>query len=163
MIYYYFGSKDGLYAAVLERAYTDFRKVEQNIDYAALDPVEALRTLIGNTFDVHVRNPHLIRVFMSENLDQGRHVMTIDHSGQRELVMNTVRAILVRGAAQGILRDDMDPLHFHHSVSALSFYAVSNRFTFGAVFGIDPASADWLAARRSEVIETMLARCRNHG
>ncbi|MBP7951860.1 MAG: TetR family transcriptional regulator, partial [Sphingorhabdus sp.] len=28
MIYYYFGSKDGLYKAVLERAYTGFRKAE---------------------------------------------------------------------------------------------------------------------------------------
>lgn len=160
MIYYYFASKDGLYAAVLERAYAEFRAAaEAAVDYGALDPVEALRTLVGNTFDSHVANPHVIRVLMSENLDTGRHVSKLDHSVQRNLVLQTTQAILARGVASGQFRDDVDPLQFHLSVSALSFYVVANQFTFGSVFQTDMSDPGFRAQRREEVVETMLARC----
>ena len=43
MIYYYFGSKEGLYLAVLERAYAQIRQVERGIHIAELSPDEALR------------------------------------------------------------------------------------------------------------------------
>ena len=32
MIYYYFGSKEGLYQAVLEQAYANIRNIEQELD-----------------------------------------------------------------------------------------------------------------------------------
>jgi AcrR family transcriptional regulator len=163
MIYYYFGSKDGLYAAVLERAYRDLRKVESHVDYAALPPVEALRALVGNGFDAHLRNPAAIRILMSENLDRGRHVGVTDHSRQRELVLTTVGAILRRGTEQGLFRPGLDPLQIHNTVSALSFYTVSNRYTFGAVFQVRVDEEAFLARRREEVIETILSRCLARG
>jgi AcrR family transcriptional regulator len=159
MIYYYFGSKDGLYSAVLARAYEDFRRAEGAVDYNALDPVEALRQLVGYTFDAHVRNAHVIRILMSENLDGGRHVKLIDHSSQRELVVSTTASILDRGAAAGLFRQGLDPVQFHQNVSALSYFSVANRFTFGTVFQMDMADEAVLAERREEVIEVMLSRC----
>ncbi len=36
MLYYYFGSKEGLYLAVLEQVYGDIRSVEQELDLASL-------------------------------------------------------------------------------------------------------------------------------
>lgn len=159
MIYYYFGSKDGLYAAALERAYADFRKVERAIDFAALDPLEALRTLAGNTFDVHLAKPHVVRILMSENLDSGRHVSQIDHSAQRQLVIEATSQILDRGVAQGLFRPGIDPLQLHMTLSALSFYYVSNAHTFRHVFGVDLSDPDFVALRRAEVIETIVARC----
>ena len=160
MIYYYFGSKDGLYAAVLERAYTDFRSVEAAVDYNQLNPVEALSILVGKTFDAHVGNPHFIRILMSENLDSGRHAATINHHAQRKLVLETIQGILDRGVALGVFRKDIDPLHLHMSLSALSFYFVANRFTFGHAFAVDMAAPDVIAKQRDEIIETLLSRCR---
>ena len=43
MIYYYFGSKEQLYIAVLERAYARIRAPRAGLDVDDLDPVEALR------------------------------------------------------------------------------------------------------------------------
>src|SRR3954468_23080244 len=51
MIYYYFGSKEQLFIAVLERAYTAIRKVEQQLDVDGLDPEAAVRRLAELTFD----------------------------------------------------------------------------------------------------------------
>lgn len=159
MIYYYFGSKDELYSAVLIRAYEDFRRAEASVDYDALDPVEAVRILASKTFDAHVFNPHVIRILMSENLDHGRHVEKADHAGQRTLVLGTTARILQRGVDAGLFRDDIDPLQFHMNVSALSFFSVANRYTFGRVFQFDLLDPAFIDARRQEVVETMLARC----
>jgi AcrR family transcriptional regulator len=159
MIYYYFGSKDGLYAAVLHRAFHDYRAAQAEIDYAALDPAVALATLVGVTFDAHVRNPHVVRIVMSENIDGGRHIAGFDFTARRARVMDTVGAILARGAAAGVFRADVDPLQFYLSASALSFGWVSNRFTVASVFEVDMDDETQTARRRVEVIETMLARC----
>src|SRR5919107_6258194 len=45
-IYYYFGSKEGLYVAVLEKAYGDIRRVESAMHLEDLEPEEAIRKLI---------------------------------------------------------------------------------------------------------------------
>jgi AcrR family transcriptional regulator len=159
MIYYYFGSKDGLYSAVLERAYAGFRTAERAIDYNSLEPAEALATLAGNTFDAHLNNPHTIRILMSENLDRARHAKEIDHSEQRQLVLDTTHAILARGVTAGKFRDDIDPLGFHLMISAFSFFFVANRYSFGTVFQLDMSDPATIANSRAEFIETMLARC----
>lgn len=159
MIYYYFSSKEGLYAAVLERAYGDFRASEGGVDYDALDPVAALTALVGATFDTHQRNPLTIRILISENLGEGRHVRTIDHTAQRELVIATTGRILARGVEQGVFLPGVDPLQLHMTLSALCFYYVSNRYTFGAIFDVDLTSDAAVALRRAEVIRVVLARC----
>src|SRR6201999_3280476 len=51
MLYYYFESKEGLYTAVLERAYAQIRAAEQTVDVEHLDPLAAIRRLAELTFD----------------------------------------------------------------------------------------------------------------
>lgn len=57
MIYYYFGSKEGLNLAVLERAYRKIRSVEADLQLDALAPDVALTMLISSTFDHYEANP----------------------------------------------------------------------------------------------------------
>ena len=49
MIYYYFGSKEGLYLAVLEQAYARMRAIESQLDLDNQDPESALRRLVEET------------------------------------------------------------------------------------------------------------------
>src|SRR5687768_9121850 len=51
MIYYYFGSKERLFVAVLEREYARIRGLERDLDVEHLDPAEAVRQLATLTFD----------------------------------------------------------------------------------------------------------------
>jgi hypothetical protein len=46
------------------------------------------------------------------------------------------------------------------SISALSFYHVSNRHTFSLLFGRDLGAADVHAARRASVVDTILRAVR---
>src|SRR5215468_512875 len=41
MLYYYFGSKEGLYLAVLERTYIAMRQAERELNLADLAPLDA--------------------------------------------------------------------------------------------------------------------------
>src|SRR2546429_9276239 len=74
MIYYYFGSKEGLYRAVLERCYDHIRMIESDLDLDALPPNEALRRLVQTTFDYHNKHPDFVRLVMNENIHHGDHI-----------------------------------------------------------------------------------------
>ncbi len=159
MIYYYFGNKEGLYRAVLERAYQSFRLAEQAIDYTELDPVEALTTLVGLTFDFHVANPQSVRMIMGENLNSGEHIHHVSNIEQRRVILDIMAGIVERGAEAGQFRSGMDMLQLHMSISALCFYFVANRFSFGHIFGVDMEAPDVIATRRAAVIDAALSIC----
>lgn len=159
MIYYHFGSKHGLYLAVLERAYEEFRLAEGGTDYDALTPATALAALVGTTFDIHATHPQIVRLIMAENINRGENVRRIDIFEQRQLVVETMSRILERGVADGTLRNDLDPLQIHLSASALAFHYIANAHTLSHVFGINAHGRAELAKRRQEVIETVVRRC----
>src|SRR5690348_7196903 len=62
MIYYYFGGKEQLYLAVLERAYAEIRAAEREVDVDHLDPVSAIRRIAEVTFDHHEAHPAFIQL-----------------------------------------------------------------------------------------------------
>ena len=68
MIYYYFGDKEGLYLACLERAYRMVREGEAKLDVQDLPPIDALKRLVEFTFDHHHRHEDFIRMVMIENI-----------------------------------------------------------------------------------------------
>ena len=101
MIYYYFGSKEGLYRAVLERAYEQIRSIESSLDLNALPPDEALRALVRTTFDYHNKHPEFVRLVMNENIHHGDHIGHLAGIKSRNrTVIAMLRTILDRGAAE---------------------------------------------------------------
>lgn len=67
MIYYYFDDKDGLFTAVLERAYAAIRAAEKALDLSALPPLAAVAALIEHTLRYHATHPELARLVAAEN------------------------------------------------------------------------------------------------
>src|SRR6201997_27408 len=62
MLYYYFGSKENLYLAVLEDVYGAMRQTERDLDLTHLEPMQALQRLIEFKFDYYLNNPIVIRI-----------------------------------------------------------------------------------------------------
>jgi hypothetical protein len=58
--------------------------------------------------------------------------------------------------ATGDFRPGVSPLDIHLTISALSFYNVSNRWTIRALFGHDMGEADAQAHRRKDVVEAVM-------
>lgn len=162
MIYYYFGGKDGLYRAVLERAYGGIREREAARNFDAMPAEAAMSSLVEHTFDYHDRHPEFVRLVMNENILHGAHVAEIEglKEGNRRVV-ETIRAILARGVTEGVFRDGVDPLALHLTMSGMSFYCVSNRYTIRANFGLDLSKKATKAARREQIVETVLASLRS--
>jgi hypothetical protein len=70
--------------------------------------------------------------------------------------IDTLRNLLARGQRDEVFRHDVDPIDLHMSISALSFFNIANRATFSTIFKRDMASAKALAARRNQVVDTIL-------
>src|SRR5688500_14684811 len=97
MIYYYFGGKEGLYIAVLEEAYRKIRGVEATLDLAHQPPEEALRALVGFTFDYQNAHPEFVRLVMNENILNGAYVArSKDIKRIYSAVINAMHALLER-------------------------------------------------------------------
>jgi AcrR family transcriptional regulator len=158
MIYYYFGSKEGLYLAVLEDAYRSVRSTEGELHLEDLPPMLALRRLVEFTFDHHQGKQDFVRLVMSENIQRGQYLAQSKSMRQvNEAAIDTIAKLYQRGVAEGVFRAGLDPLDIHASISALSFFNVSNQYTFGLIFERDVQEAKALIQRRASVVE-MVAR-----
>ncbi len=158
MIYYYFGGKDELYRAVLERSYAAIRAQEEDAHFEDLPADEALRAIVGHTFDYHVQHPDFVRLVMNENIHHGAHIAHVSGLKDRNRsVIAALKAIVDKGVAQGHFRDGIDAVDLHMSISALCFYNVSNRHTFKHNFEVDFDSPRVRARRRDQIAQIILA------
>jgi AcrR family transcriptional regulator len=144
MIYYYFGGKEQLYIAALERVYSLFRDVEARLDVNDLDPVAAIRQLAQLTLDHHEAHPDFIRLVAIENIHRAENISRSEIlRPMNSPVITTTGRILERGYAAGVFRRRVDPVDLHMMISAFCFFRVANQHTFLAAFGrdlVDPAS-----------------------
>ena len=157
MIYHYFGSKDGLYLAVLERAYEELRGAEKKLELSNLAPETAIKRLIEFNFDYCRRHPELISLINDENLHRARHLRRSKKI--RELHSPFVRlidGILSRGVAAGVFRAGLDPVNLYVTIAAMSYFYLSNNWTLSAIFGHSLGDDAACRKRRQHNIDMVL-------
>ena len=157
-IYYYFGGKDELYRAVLQRAYQRVRESESDVDIESGTAEDALRRLIEHDVRYHSENPDLVRLVMNENIHRAEHLKQIpDMPESNKRVIEILQHILDRGEAEGSFRKGIDAVELHMNMTALAFYNVSNQFTFAHNFGVDMSSPEAIERRARQVADILLA------
>ncbi len=163
MIYYYFESKENLYLAALEASYRRVRNTELGMHLNNMPPMEALRCLTSVTFDHHLMNENYIRMVMAENINRGRYLAKSEHIQElNRPAIALVREIYDRGVKEGVFLPGLDPADIHASISALAFFNVSNRHTFGLIFQLDNQSPAYVAARRENIVQMVLRYVRKN-
>ena len=70
--------------------------------------------------------------------------------------ISAIRQLYERGVATGDFRPGLDPIDIHASISALTFFNVSNRHTFGLIFKRDLNDPEVSAARRASITEMVV-------
>ena len=157
MIYYYFGSKEGLYVAVLEEAYRRIRQIETELHLEDLRPEDALRRLAGFTVDYQLANPDFIRLVMTENIHRGEYLAQSKSIRQLNVpAIDGLRKLYDRGVAAGVFRSGLDMIDLHMSISALSVFNVANRHTFSLIFQRDLETPAAWTTRRDSIIEMVV-------
>ncbi len=138
MIYYYFGSKEGLYLEVLEGAYKQVRDAENTLELSTLPPDQAIRKLIDATFDFHDSTPDFGRLISIENIHHGRYLKGSDTiRGLNVTVLEVMSGVIERGKRLGVFTTNYNVLDLHLLITSMCFYRVSNRHTFGTLFDLD--------------------------
>lgn len=157
MIYYYFGSKEGLYIAVLEEAYRRIRGIEADLKLESLEPEAALRKLVAFTVEYQLANPDFIRLVMAENMQRGTYLAQSKEIQKLNIpAIEGLREVYERGVRQGVFREGLDPVDLHMSISALSVFNVANRHTFSLIFKKDFESASQRRKRRDNIVEMIV-------
>lgn len=159
MIYYYFGSKEGLYIAVLEGAYSRIRDLEQTLDVEHLEPAEALRRLAHLTFDHHEAHPEFIRLVSIENIHRAQYLARSHVAQLATPRLDVLEKILRRGRDAGTFRRDVDALDVHQLISAQCVFRIANQHTFRTLFGrdtLDPERREHTRRLLGEMVVTLL-------
>jgi AcrR family transcriptional regulator len=162
MLYYYFGSKEQLFTAVLEYALGTLVEAERSLDLEGIAPVEAITRLAHFVWDYYRDHPELLRLVNNENLHEAKYIK--GSTRIRELispVVATLAAIIERGQKAGLFRHDIDPLKFYVMLSGLGYYIVSNRYTLEATFGLDfssPEQRDQMVRMNTELLLAWLMK-----
>ncbi len=157
MIYYHFGSKQGLFAAVLEDVYAGMREIEGRLQLAALPAAEAMRRLVQVTFDYHADHPDWIRLISIANIHEARHILDSPTIASRNSAIAVIlQELLARGVNEGVFRGNVDPLHLHLLIASVCFYRVSNRHTWRVIFDRDLQAPDDAVRQREMVVDAVL-------
>jgi len=157
MIYYHFGSKEGLFAAVLEDVYAGMREIEGSLQLDDLPAIEAMRRLVATTFDYHAAHPDWVRLISVANIHVAQHISTSSTiASKNAAIVDILQGILVLGAQDGVFRCDVDPLHLHLLIASLCFYRISNRHTWGVIFKRDLSAVNDALLQRTMLVEAVL-------
>ncbi|MBK9117563.1 MAG: TetR family transcriptional regulator [Betaproteobacteria bacterium] len=157
LINYYFGSKERLYLAVLERVYAEIRDAERGLELDHLPPAAAIRRIVDFTYDYYVGHEDFVRLVVAENQARGRHMKRFP--SLRTLnrpIVDLLGRVIARGQADGDFRRDVDPIDVHMAIAALGMFNVTNQYTFGTLFQREMGGKGNVARRRQMVSDLVL-------
>ena len=135
LLYHHFGSKDGLFSALLERTYEVIRKRQNDLQLRSLDPVQGMRKLVIFTGKIWVQWPEFLRLLQSENLHGGRHAReSTTIPTMYNPLLETIEDLLRRGEEQDVFQAGVDPVDLYISISSLTAHYLTHHHTFEAIF-----------------------------
>lgn len=157
MLYYYFGSKDDLFLAALERSYAQIRGAERELDLEHADPREALKRLVEFTWRYYLEHPEFMTLLNSENLHKGRHLRRSRRvRALHSPLVEMLRGILRRGEREGFFRPGIDPVQLYISIAGEGYFYLCNRYTLSRIFDRDLMAPRALAGRARHITEMVL-------
>jgi len=140
MVYHYFGSKEGIYSAVLEQAYEQLRASEEKFFAPRKthgNPRKAMRDLVGLNFEFLRSHPEFVRLLLWENLQRGTHLGKTGPAVSKSPMLAHLQALLDAGVAEGSFRRGLDARQVLVSLIGLCLVYYSNRHTLARTVGVD--------------------------
>ncbi len=140
MIHYHFGSKEGLYRAILVDVYAGLAARVREVCVPADPPAVRLRRFIEAFAETNLRRPGLSAMVLKEIVAGGAHIDANVFPHVTEL-LGTVRRALADGVAAGTFRP-VDPVMTHSSmILGLAAYFATRPFRERLAAGPVPGAA----------------------
>lgn len=157
MIRYYFGSKEGMLLALLDRDVgVRIRQIDA-LFRLDLSPSERMRIHLEGIIDTYYQIPYLNRLIQLMVRDATRE--RVHHIAEELLkpIAHAQHRIIREGIAAGEFRE-VDPKLFYFNTIGSADGLYSNRFTLSAVFGGIAAADDRLHERyKRQTVDTLMA------
>ncbi len=157
MLYHYYGKKDDLYLAVLERSYKDIRTAETQLRLADLPPRAAIEKLVLFTWSYFLEHPEFLSLLNTENMLRARYLRQSAHI--RDLhspLISMITQVLRRGMADGVFHREVDPVQLYISIASMGFFYLSNRHTLSTIFERDLMDSRQLESRGRHIVDMIL-------
>ncbi len=136
MVYYYFGSKERLFRAVLEATYLSLQAAERSLHLDDLEPARALDEFCRFVWRYYLEHPEFIGLVNTENLHRANHLRQSPQLSELVVpIVGLLQALLTRGEKAGVFRTGIDPTELYISIAALGYFYLSNGATLSAVLG----------------------------
>lgn len=108
LIYYYFGSKEELYRALLNRLFGTLTQRGAERLATVTTPEEAIRTLLALQSEIMMRSPSLPRILAREMADHGAAHAQEGIAHLSATLFARLHALIQHGQAAGTIRADVD-------------------------------------------------------
>ena len=124
LISYYFGGKEGLYAAVLEKQFSPIDSVIASVRERDLSPVERIEAYAQGVLAAHTRNPYIIRFLYSEFANPTPAFEAIQKEVRK--IYAYLHQSITDGITCGQFRADLNPAHAAFAIAGMmNFYFIA--------------------------------------
>ena len=163
MIYYYFGSKEGLFIEVLENAYRRMNDAELKLKLDTSQPVNGLNAVIAFVLSYYRKNPEFITLLNIENLQRGKHIAKSERAKEYSSpAIAVISELLQIGVGQKLFKKDVSARNVYLLIVATAYFYMSNRYTLSAFLGENlqtPAAIEaWQAFISRTVLQSVLLK-----
>jgi len=153
---YFFGSKEGLYRAVLERKFSRIGEVIRQTRAEATSRGEGPDAVIAREIEAYldflVEHPTFVRLVQWEAVEGGE---TLNEMGAYAAApLHALDAI--RGEVERDSLRPIDPMQLMVSIAALCWFPLSQRDTLMRALGVDPVDPAFVEARKRHVVDLVL-------
>ena len=155
MLYAHFGSKEGLYRAVLVSVYERISVCEENYVLEGADPATVIKNIISVSFDFLSKNPRVVRILLWENLNRALDVPREELAIMKAPTFEYMRKQIRLGVETGIFRPDVDEYQVILSLMNFCFSYFANIYTMSAILSRELYSEEEVRAR-AEFISGLL-------
>lgn len=159
MVYHYFGSKEGIYSAVLEQAYEGVRASEEKFfvqHRSHATPRKAMRELVALYFEFLRSHPEFVRLLLWENLQRGAHLGHAGPAVTKSPMLARLQDLLDAGVADGSFRHSLDARQVLVSLIGLCLVYYSNRHTLARTVGLDISAPQAMKSAVSATADILL-------
>ncbi len=156
MIYYYFGSKEALFIAVIEDAYRRFNEAEHALVLDFAQPLLALDEVIRFVWGYYQKNPEFITLLNTENLLRGKHIGKSARAREfSSPALAITDQVLQSGIEQGLFRVDLNARDLYLMIASMAYFYLSNRFTLSSFLGENLEAPEALAHWQAFVVDAV--------